>query len=56
MKKILFVAFAMVAMGFVSCGNSVKSTESVDSIAVDTTVVDSVDSVDTIAVYSTVAE
>lgn len=56
MKKILFVAFAMVAMSFASCGNSVKSTESADSTAVDTAVVDSVDTVVTTAVDSTVVE
>ena len=45
MKKILFAAFAVVAMGFVSCGNNVQSGEGVDSTSVDTVAVDSVDSV-----------
>lgn len=45
MKKILFAAFAVVAMGFASCGNKVQSGEIVDSTFVDTVAVDSVDSV-----------
>ena len=59
MKKIILVAFAMIAMTFASCGNG-KLAESVenDSTAVDTVLVDStaIDSVaaDTIAVDTTV--
>lgn len=55
MKKILFAAFAVVAMGFASCGNNVQSGEGVDSTSVDTVAVDSVDSV-AIAVDSIAAE
>lgn len=51
MKKILFVAFVVLASSFASCGNQCKSSVGSDSTSVDTTVVDSVDSVvvDTIA-------
>lgn len=48
MKKILFAAFAVIAIGFVSCGNKAQSDETVDSV--------SVDSVDSVAVDSIVAE
>ena len=56
MKKIILVAFAMIAMTFASCGNG-KSAEAVenDSTAVDTVVVDSA-VVDSVAVDSIVAE
>jgi len=47
MKKILFVAMAMVAMTFVGCGNKTSEVVENDSVAVDTLVIDSttVDSV-----------
>ena len=45
MKKILFAAFAVIATSFASCGNQCKSTDTVDSVNFDTTVVDSVDTV-----------
>jgi hypothetical protein len=48
MKKILFVAFAMIAMTFASCGNSGKATETVN----DSTVVDSIEVVDSTVVDS----
>ena len=56
MKKIILVAFAMIAMTFASCGNG-KSAEAVenDSTAVDTVLVDSV-VVDSVAAYSICAE
>ena len=56
MKKIILVAFAIIAMTFASCGNG-KSAEAVenDSTAVDTVVVDSA-IVDSVAVDSIVAE
>jgi hypothetical protein len=41
MKKILFAAFAVVAVGFASCGNQVKSDVTNDSTDVDTVFVDS---------------
>lgn len=47
MKKILFAVFAVVAVGFASCGDEYD-----DSTGVDTAVVDSVDSVDSVAVDS----
>lgn len=49
MKKILFAAFAVVAVSFASCGNQVKSDVTNDSTTVDTVSVDSsgVDSVKT---------
>ena len=58
MKKILFIAFAVVAVSFTSCGNKTNSTEAADSTVVDSAVVDSVDTVavNTIAVDSTVVE
>lgn len=56
MKKIILVAFAMIAMTFASCGNG-KLAESVenDSTAVDTVLVDSV-VVDSVAADSICAE
>ena len=45
MKKILFAAFAVIATSFASCGYQFKSTDTVDSVSVDTAVVDSVDTV-----------
>ena len=45
MKKILFAAFAVIATSFASCGNQCKSTDTADSVNVDTAVVDSVDTV-----------
>ena len=42
MKKILFAAFAVVAVSFASCGNQFKSNVTNDSTNVDTTHVDSV--------------
>ena len=45
MKKILFAAFAVIATSFASCGYQCKSTDAVDSVNVDTAVVDSVDTV-----------
>ena len=56
MKKIILVAFAMIAMTFASCGNG-KSAETVenDSTAVDTVLVDSV-VVDSVAADSICAE
>jgi putative lipoprotein len=47
MKKILFAAFAVVAVSFASCGNQFKSNVTNDSTNVDTTHVDTthVDSV-----------
>lgn len=52
MKKILFAAFAVVAMGLASCGNKTQSGEAVGSTSVDTIAVDSVsvDSVDSVGV------
>ena len=35
MKKILFAAFAVVAVSFASCGNQVKSVVTNDSTTVD---------------------
>ena len=45
MKKILFAAFAVIATSFASCGNQCKSTDTVDTVNVDTAVVDAVDTV-----------
>ena len=45
MKKILFATFAVIATSFASCGYQFKSTDTVDSVNVDTAVVDSVDTV-----------
>lgn len=45
MKNILFAAFVVVAANLVSCGYSNKASETADSSAVDTTLVDSVDTV-----------
>ena len=45
MKKILLAAFAVIATSFASCGYQFKSTDTVDSVNVDTAVVDSVDTV-----------
>lgn len=56
MKKILVAAFAVVAMGFVSCGNNVPSNGTVDSVAVDSVDTVNVDSVDSVTVDSVVAE
>lgn len=57
MKKLVFVAFASVAMTFAACGGQ-TATETVatdsDSVAVDS--LDSIEVVDTIAVDSIVAE
>ncbi len=51
MKKLVFVAFALVAMAFASCGEKQTAIETgVDTTAVDTTVVD------TTAVDTVVAE
>lgn len=60
MKKILFAAFAVVAVSFASCGNQFKSnvtndSTNVDSTNVDTTHVDSVH-VDSLNTDSTVAK
>lgn len=55
MKKILFAAFSVVAVGFASCGNQVKSDVTNDSTDVDTTHVDSVH-VDSLNTDSTVAK
>lgn len=60
MKKILFAAFAVVAVSFASCGNQFKSNVTNDSTNVDTTHVDTthVDSVhvDSLNTDSTVAK
>ena len=45
MKKILLAAFAVIATSFASCGYQFKSTDTVDSVNVDTAVVESVDTV-----------
>jgi len=55
MKKILFAAFSVVAVGFASCGNQIKSDVTNDSTDVDTTHVDSVH-VDSLNTDSTVAK
>lgn len=49
MKKILFAAFAVVAVSFASCGKQVKSVVTNDSTTVDSVKVDSanVDSIKT---------
>lgn len=41
MKKILFAAFAVVAVSFASCGNQFKSNVTNDSTNVDSVHVDS---------------
>lgn len=41
MKKILFAAFAVVAVSFASCGNQFKSNVTNDSTNVDSVKVDS---------------
>ena len=45
MNKFLFAAFAVIATSFASCGYQFKSTDTVDSVNVDTAVVGSVDTV-----------
>ena len=45
MKIILFAAYAVIDTSFASCGYQCKSTDTVDSVNVDTAVVDSVDTV-----------
>ena len=40
MKKLLFVAVAMIAMSFVACGDKTVNKSENDSVKVDTTVVD----------------
>ena len=51
MKKLVFVAFAMFAMAFASCGDKQTAPEvGADTLAVDTTMVD------TTAVDTVVAE
>lgn len=56
MKKLVFVAFAMFAMAFASCGGKQTCPEvEADTLAVDTTVVDST-LVDTTNVDTVVAE
>lgn len=56
MKKLVFVAFAMFAMAFASCGDKQTAPEvGADTLAVDTTVVDTT-VVDTVNVDTVVAE
>lgn len=59
MKKALFAVICVMALTFVSCGQTASTTEGVDSTAVDSVAVDSavVDStvVDSVAVDSVVA-
>ena len=49
MKKILFAAFAVVAVSFASCGNQFKSNVTNDTTHVDTTHVDSLNTDSTVA-------
>lgn len=56
MKKILFTALAVVAMGFASCGNQTNPSETVDSTAVDTVDTVITDTIESIAVDTMVAE
>lgn len=48
MKKALFIALAMIALTFASCGNKTENAAAVDTLAVDTDTV----MVDTMAVDS----
>lgn len=52
MKKLVFIAMAMVAISFTSCGVATNQSVDTDSTAVDTVQVDTL--VDSLAVDSTV--